>query len=450
MKIDCTVTDTGVVLHVEGRQFALNFPRAVWQVYPHKELFADNYAYLKALHLPQMLERRDGLDFATSYPMFRSQIQWAMLNNIPFCADVDRVPAAPLIRDFLALDTTFRDHDTRFVDDSRPAGQGAVLNMSFGKDSLLTYAVAREIGLPLTLVMSVDNDCPLEYGYKADIARRFSEEFGETLHPVENGAGVIHRYEYWGSKGTEWGFGHLITEYCMYAVPFAYRDRRAAILLGNEKSCDDFYTGRDGLICYPVFDQSSTWQLEMSKLARAMTGAPLHVMSLIEPLHDVAIIKILHERYPEIAKYQMSCFPDENEHGKRHYWCGHCSKCGRVFTWMKAHGLDPRSVGLDTDMFGAGFAELFQVFGAEWQDGKTVGYDATPCGRDEQLFALYLALQNGARGALMDRFRNERLAEAESRAAELQQRFMTVQDTRALPEPYARKVKAIYREALEE
>lgn len=448
MQVRCAITPTGVRLGLGTRTFPLRFPGEVWRSFPHRKFFADHYAFLKSLHLPQLLGRDEALNFRTSSPLFRQQIQTTMLNNIPFCADVDGRSSGENIRRFLALEFTFKDYPTAWPDCRTPLRERAVLNMSFGKDSLLTYAVAREIGLAQKLIMSIDNDCPIEYRYKLRIARRFCREFDEDIRLVKNNTGVIHRWKYWGVPRTEWGFGHLITEYCLHALPFAFHHGASYILLGNEKSCDASYVNGEGYKCYPAYDQSSEWLLELSKITRALSHNQMSVMSLIEPLHDLAITRILHTRYPEIGKYQMSCFPDENRHGKKHYWCGHCSKCARVYVFMKASGIDPRSVGLDTDMFRMQFRDLFPVFGLQRKRGKTVGYDATPVGRDEQLYAFSLALENGARGVLIDLFRRTHLKEAKRREAELHDTYFTVHGSRTMPAAIAKKVGKIYAESL--
>ena len=448
MDIACTVTDTGLELVIDGRSFFLNLPPDVWQSFPDRELLADNYAFLKTLHLPWMLDRWETLAFDNSYPLFKHQFQAVLLHNIPFCADVDGASTAEILRRFLGLEFRFRDHETKYPGARPTLGERAVLNMSFGKDSLLTYAVAREIGLPTTLVMSVENDSPREYGKKQEIARRFSEEFGEEIGLIENNTGYIHRYEFWERPPMEWGYCHLINEYVLNTLPFAFHHGARYVLLGNEKECDDYYIGRDGYRCYPVFDQSSEWLLEMSKMATVMAGTTMHVMSLIEPLHDIAIARILHTRYPEIAKYQMSCFPDENDFGRDHFWCGHCTKCARVYAYLRAIGVDPRRVGLDTDMFDEGFEDMYSIFGSKRTLGQTMGYDASPCGRDELLLAFHMALERGAGGALMDRFRGECLEEARTRAPELARQFLSVQDARSLPAEYAERVGQVYAEAL--
>ncbi len=268
MRIGCDVTGTGLELRLDERRFPVRFPREVWQDFPHRDAFADHYAFIKTLHLPWMLARDMPLHYETAQPLYRHAMFMAVLNNVSFCADVDGISTAEQLRRFMALDITFADHRTKSPTGGRVLGERCVVNMSLGKDSLLTWAVARELGLKPVLYVSVDNDCPREYAYKADIAARFCAEFGETVHVVENDTGVIHRYEYWQTPPTEWGFGHLITEYAMLAMPFAHRHDARYVLLGNEKSCDDTYVTHDGFKAWPVYDQSSEWGLELANLAR--------------------------------------------------------------------------------------------------------------------------------------------------------------------------------------
>jgi hypothetical protein len=448
MRIGCEVTASGLELRVEERRFPVNFPGDVWQTFPHHEAFADHYAFLKTLHLPWMLNRHEALEYDTALPLFRNAIYMAMLNNISFCADVDGVSTAEQLRRFMALEINFSDQRTKVPAGGKSLAERAVVNMSLGKDSLLNYAVARELGLQPMLYVSVDNDCPREYAYKADIAERFTAEFGDTVHVVENNTGVIHRFEYWGTPATEWGFGHLITEYAMLALPFAFASGARYVLLGNEKSCDDTYVNRDGFKAWPVYDQSSEWGLELSNIARGLTGCAVNVSSLIEPLHDLAIIHILHTRYPEVAKYQMSCFPDENEHGRHGHWCGHCTKCARNFVFMHANGIDPRSVGHNVDMFQEAGLDYFALLRGTKKGIPTVGYDATPCGRDEQLYALYLARGRGASGPVMDVFERNFLDEARQRRDELHRRFFAVHPARTIPPGLLKQVQDLYAAAL--
>ncbi len=447
MKVSGRPTDVGVELSVADERHSIEFPPEVWQGYPNKEFFTDNYTFLKAIHLPEMLGK-DTLDVGNSYPLFKRDFSDAMMHNITFTADVDGASSAERLKDFLNIRLSFKDYDVKRPKVPAKFDGSSLLNMSFGKDSLLTYAVARELGIKVNMIMSVDNDCLVEHSYKLKIADQFSKDMGERIWLNKNNSGVIHRYKHWKVPRTEWGFGHLITEYCINAVPYMHHLRSGYLLFGNEKSCDDTYINSDGYKSYPVFDQSSEWLLHLTRIVSEMTMADAKVMSMIEPLHDLAITRILHKRYPQIGKYQMSCFPDENEHGKRHYWCGHCSKCARVFIFMKANGIDPNTVGLDTDMLRMESKDLFSLFSTESKEGKSVGYDASGCGRDEQLLAFLMAYKEGAKGELIELFKEQLLEEAMRREESLKGNFFMVHDSKTIPPSLLPQLRKIYSEAL--
>ncbi|MBN2422837.1 hypothetical protein JXB41_06425 [Candidatus Woesearchaeota archaeon] len=451
MKINCKFDSKGIVLSVNEIKYALEFPSEVWMNFPieHKKIFADNYAFLKSLHLPRFFEDYEKIEYKTSFPLFKSQIYNCMLNNLAFSADVDNASSAEYIKGFLNLEFGFNGYKKDSLPDYKEELQEkAVVAMSFGKDSLLSYGLAKEIGLEPVPIMSVDNDCPVENKYKINISKIFSKETGTKIGLITNNTSLIHRPKYWKIPNTEWGFGHLITEYVFNTMPFAHYLNSKYIVLGNEKSCDDSYINKEGYLSYPVYDQSSEWLLELTKFAKSMTNNQMQVISLIEPLYELAVLKILHNRYPELGKYQMSCFPDENEYGKHHYWCGACSKCARIYILLRANKILPKRIGFKTDMLDMKHKNLYSIFGVEKKEGASVGYDTSGCGRDEQLYAFYLAYKNGAKGKLIDLFKKEHLHEAKEREEEFYKKFYGIHKSKTIPEHILTKLIPIFKEEL--
>ncbi|MFH1848896.1 MAG: hypothetical protein ABH879_01790 [archaeon] len=449
MKIHCIAVDNGIELSVNERKYNVEFPSEIWKDFPAglKKSYVASYAFLKSLHLPQMLNENT-IEFNTMYPMFKNSIQHCLLNSVAFTSDVDGASSGERIRNFINLQMSFGGFETSYPSYENGLDERAVLSISFGKDSLLTYALAEELNLEPELFMSLDNDLPVENRYKTGIVRRFEAMTAKKVYTVINNTSVIHRYKYWNSPKTEWGFGHLITEYCLNALPFMHSLRARYLLIGNEKSCDDSYVNSDGYLSYPVYDQSSEWLLELTRMTKAFTNNQAQVMSLIEPLHDLAVMRILHKRYPKIGEHQMSCFPDENEYGQENYWCCHCSKCARSYILLLANNIDPKSVGFKTNMLKRSFKNLFSVYSVKADGGSAVGYDACGCGRDEQLFAFYLACRNGAKGELIDDFRGSLFDEASEREDEFHKKYYGIHDSRTLPRRFLRPLHAIFREEL--
>ncbi|MEM4397760.1 MAG: hypothetical protein QW757_04015 [Candidatus Woesearchaeota archaeon] len=466
MIIDCKKTNRGLRLIIDGKEYNLIFPEKIWKNYPEKlkDIFCDNYAYLKVLHLPQMLSQNwknksyknldieknfhdlKNLKFKTSYPMFKQQIFNAHLNNISFCADVDNVSTKEQLKNFLDLNVTFENYEIKNLayfdkEERKEKEEKAIVNMSFGKDSLLTFALAKELGLNPVPVFMLDNAVKLENEYKKELIKKFSKEFNTEVYIIDNQTGILHDYRTWKLPRTELGYGHLMTELLFDIMPFVYYENAKYILFGDEKSCDDTYINNEGFLSYPVYDQSSDWVKEMDNMA-SFFG--MKVSSFIEPLYELAIIKILHKRYPEIGKYQMSCFPDENEYGKEHYWCEHCSKCARIYIFMLANNLYPKSIGFRTDMLVKENEHLFSCFGIEKKEGCSVGYDASGCGSEEQLYAFYLAYKNGFKGELIEKFKIDLLKNVEPRANELKKKYFGIHPSKTIPLKFKEKLEKTF------
>ena len=76
-------------------------------------------------------------------------------------------------------------------------------------------------------------------------------------------------------------------------------------------------------------------------------------------------------------------------------------------------------------------------------------YANTPAGRDEQIFAFYLAVKNGAEGQLVEYFKKSDLfKEAEERKEELRKTFCSLYPSITLPTELKQKVESIYKEEL--
>ena len=102
MQISCETTDSGLLLGIENKKYDLQFPKEVWDAYPekHKRMFLNNFAFLKTLHLPEMLNNGNKLTYNTQFPIFLPSLYKAVLRSIPFCADVDNVSTEKAIKKF--------------------------------------------------------------------------------------------------------------------------------------------------------------------------------------------------------------------------------------------------------------------------------------------------------------------------------------------------------------
>jgi hypothetical protein len=437
------------VITVDDKEYYINYPEKVWKKYPDKlkGMLLDNISYLTTMHLPLMFDKKE-INYETAKPFFESFFYKMMINNIPFTSDADSVSSIEKIKHYMNTEYHFKDKSIKVPEHKeyrQKYNEQATVNFSFGKDSLLSYAVCKEIGLNPVLVYVNDEDTAIENEYKAKSAKKFYKEFKTKVNRIDSSVQLLHDFKYFRIPRTEWGYGHLITEFSMEILPFAHYNKTKYLVFGNEKSCNDEYFNNEGIKSFPSYDQTHEWMKQLELMTKTMTNNKVHVMSVLEPINEIAIVKILHTRYKEIGKYQMSCFPDDNPGGKENAWCQDCSKCARIFVLMKANNIDPKTIGFTKNMFDKEFMHTFPIF---QRSEAMVGYDKAGTGKDEQKLAFYMSYKNGAKGYLIDKFKELYLDEMKERFDELHKKFFSVYDSITIPKEIKEKVISIYKEEL--
>jgi hypothetical protein len=367
-----------------------------------------------------------------------------MIMDLPSCADVDGTFTTELVKEFVNLKTNFKDNEIKFPRYRHESREdSSVVSLSFGKDSLLTWSVCREIGINPQVAYIVEPALTYEECHKDRLALEFQKEFGVELQKIDHTTGQLRDCHRLGLGKSEVGWGLQSTQYAIMILPIADHFQSRYILFGNEQSCGEFYMDKQGFICYPAYDQCHTWTKQIDSITRQLSLGGVHTMSIIEPLNDIAVVYTLFERYPEVAKYHMSCFV-ETEAGKDHRWCLDCSVCSKMYLLIRACGFDPKTVGLDRNMLDSGMRDYYSLFGGS--DVQT--YALTGRGRDEQLFAFYLAWRNGDKSSLVDEFATRFLDEAQAREDELYKTFFGIHKSITLPKNIEKKVVSIYKEVL--
>jgi hypothetical protein len=438
-------TDHGLEIIVRGSKYVLQYPDDIWGQYPieARNILFDNLVYAETVHLPLTLRRKE-IRYNVSPPYFQPYFFQNMVMDLPSCADVDGTSTSELIKEYMNVKTVFKDHEMRFPSQAEETREdSSVVSLSFGKDSLLTWAVCREMGLNPEICYIVEPLLLYEEKHKMVLAEEFKREFGVELNKIAHTLGHLRDGIRLGVGKTEIGWGLQSTQYAMIILPVAHRYGARYILFGNEQSCGEYYNDREGFICYPAYDQCHTWTKQIDSMTRQLTGGGVRTMSVIEPLNDIAVVYTLYKRYPEVAKYHMSCFV-ETEAGRDKRWCQDCSVCSKMYLLILASGYDPKSVGLERNMLTKECREYFSLFG-----GSSVQtYALTGRGRDEQLFGFYLAWRNGDRSDLTQEFEKRFLKEAQGREDELYKTFFGLHESITMPPHIDKEARSIYKEVL--
>jgi hypothetical protein len=453
IRLGYRLTKCGINVAINDRTYRIKYPPSVWKYFPikSKHFLSDNLISLVGMQLPFMLGSKK-VFYRSSFPLLEPFFREVNVFSAPSCSDADRKPVSQILRQYINVKHTFKNYNIKKPNLDFLTQERAIVPFTFGKDSLLSYAVCREIGLdPLPVyIREPDLLGMYENQHKKKLQKKFAKEFHKRVLNLDYGLGYIRYYENWKIGPSDFGSTTQLTEYALSLLPFMKKHSASYLVFGNEKSCSDSYYTQDGFESNPVFDQSPYWMLRLNSMLAISTRNKCSSMSVVEPLHELAITRILHKRYAKFGKYQSSCFSD-SEDGISCRWCHNCSKCARMYIFLLALGINPKRVEFKKDMLGKECRALYTLFSSRAsQDGddRIKPYDLTGLGKDEQLFAFYLAYKRGAQGYLIDEFKEHFLKTAVSREDELYSTFLKPHTSITMPEKIRKSVMSIYKEEL--
>ncbi|MCX6709798.1 MAG: hypothetical protein NTV63_02470 [Candidatus Woesearchaeota archaeon] len=456
VKLSYRITKRGLHVHINKRVYPINYPLSVWKNFSRnsKHFLSDNLLSVVGMQLPFMLNSKKVI-YSSSFPMLEPFFRELSIFSAPACVDADRKSVSESLKQYLNVQHKFRNYKIKKPNIQFEPEEKSIVTFTFGKDSLMSYAICKELGLePLPIyVKEPDLSGMYENKHKHVLQEKFRKEFGQKVINLEYGLGYARYSERFPElQPTQFGSTSQLTEYALSLLPFLKKHKASYMVFGNEKSCSDSYFTNEGFESNPVFDQSSNWMMRIKSILSIVTRNQCTAMSVVEPLHEIAITKILHNRYKNLAKYQTSCFAD-NDNGMNSRWCCSCSKCARMNIFMLACGIDPKSADLRSNMLGRESMPLYPIFNKfnkekNSDDGRIKPYDMSGLGKDEQLLAFYMAYKNGAKGFLIEQFRKKFLNEAKSREDELMKKFFSVHNSITMPYKIRKSVEGIYKEEL--
>lgn len=435
------LTKSGVELKVKKKKYKIFYPQRVWNKFPkslHK-IFADNLAFITTWHLP-LIHKEKSLVYHFPHPLIEPTIFKILTYSIPMTVfEYKDQQTTNLLKEFYNYNfkTQFKALNYHYAGKKvkKNLKEKALLLFSFGKDSLLTYGLLNEMGITVTPFFMKEPQSTYENAHKAKLANKFYEKIGQEVEFFPLSIGKMRQ-----EKDLCWGWDIILTQYIFILVPYFFYHQAKYLFLGNEQSCNFATTDEEGYLVNPVFEQSiSAMQLQgdIPKLFFIDT----HIGSLVEPIHEIFITYILHHRYSEIGKFQMSCFSEEPE-AKKYRWCGKCEKCARIYIFLKALNISPERVGFyNNHMLDADKKSLYTIFNHVPKDSA---YGGSGLGRDEQLLAFWMAYKNGTKGDLIDEFKALYLNEAEKKKEKLIKEFFGIHTSYSLPSTLRRRTLKIF------
>jgi creatinine amidohydrolase/Fe(II)-dependent formamide hydrolase-like protein len=239
----------------------------------------------------------------------------------------------------------------------------AVLS-SGGKDSLLTYGLLNEIGKEVYPVFINESG---RHWYTALNAYRYYKKNIADTHRVWTNADRIFnwmlrhlpfiRKDFANIRSDEYPIRlWTVAVFLFGALPILKMKKIGRLNIGDEydttiRKVYNGITHYDGL-----FDQSRYFDNVLSRYFMSKGWAVVQ-FSIVRPLSEMLILKILAERYPDLQKNQVSCHAASivNEHV---YPCGKCEKCRRIVGMLTALNVNPENCGYNEKQITHGIESL--------------------------------------------------------------------------------------------
>ncbi len=400
------------------------------------DFFIQEFGFVSTATMP-LISEINRLNYNTPQPLFEDDIKEIILHQIPGIADDYDLDTQQTIHRFKNIQYSFTGPSN--IDAVANDHTGAILLLSCGKDSLLSLGLARELNLDIKPIHINDTTTPYENRASLENIKKIAKHQNIKIETITNNIEKLNDFEEWNKPPTCLGYSHMITGFCFLALPFLHNNA-SMVLLGNQQNMNFSFRTKQDYVGYASYDQTTTARHQQEKMLKQL-NKNYQVLSLVEPLTDLAEIKILFSRYPELAKYQFSCNCLYDTSQKR--WCHACNKCARLSIFMLAHDVQLKTVGLKS-MLSRRFKDYYTLFGA---NPKIDRYEKSIEAREQQMLAFYMAYKNGVKGQLIDVFKRKYLSEAVTREDELRKKFFKIYKT-DLPNNLQIKLYSILREEL--
>lgn len=440
----------GIKINIDRDHLSIVYPKSLWLKYPvlAQKSLSENLAFALTFHLPFIVNANQLRYHQMSKPRTSEIIKEGFRLSLPSTAMMKSGKTSELLKRFSEIKYHFDSNlqeKTALPLETEASNNSAITTFTFGKDSLLTFGLCLELGIESFPVFIKEPLTQRENIQKEKLAEGFEKEFKKEVLFINNKAGKLR--EMFRDKHDEgwYGWELQLTHFGMILLPVAFAKKARYLFFSNEQSCNDKFKDAEGFWCNPVYEQSAEWILRIEEMAKILGMEHLKIASLLEPIHEIAVIKILHHRYPEIAKYQMSCGED-NTGADDSRWCEACSKCARNYIFFLANDIDPRGVGMKSNLLELKYKNKFSLF--EENTGNSYGYDRSRLGRDEQLLAFYLAYKRGYLGQLISLFKKDYLKEAKAREKELRAKYFGVHSSSTIPAELKSGVLEIFKNEL--
>ena len=237
---------------------------------------------------------------------------------------------------------------------------------SGGKDSLLSFGLLEEIGCNVHPIFV--NESGRHWFTALNAYRHFRDNIANTARVWVNADRCFNwmlrrmpfiRTDFANVRADEYPIRLWTVAVFLFGVLPLMRKRG----IGRLVIGDEFDTSRkaktQGISHFDGLYDQSVWFDDALSAYFQRKGWSICQFSILRPLSELLIEKILVRRYPHLQEHQTSCHA-AHKAGDRIRPCGRCEKCRRIVGMLAALGEDPMRCGYTSKQIQACLADLFQ------------------------------------------------------------------------------------------
>ena len=258
-------------------------------------------------------------------------------------------------RKYLAARLEFKrpakeDGNMRWQHWSTDQGRHCILS-SGGKDSLLSHGLINEIGMESHPIFV--NESGRHWFTALNAFRHFRDHIPNTARVWVNSDRLFSwmlqrmpfiRKDFARVRSDEYPIRLWTVAVFVFGVLPLMRKRGIGRLLIGDEFDTSVRKTHQGITHYDgLYDQSIFFDQALSRYFMRK-GWAISQFSILRPLSELLIEKILSLRYPHLQRHQVSCHAAHKE-GDRILPCGKCEKCRRIVSMLSALGVDPKDSG---------------------------------------------------------------------------------------------------------
>jgi creatinine amidohydrolase/Fe(II)-dependent formamide hydrolase-like protein/7-cyano-7-deazaguanine synthase in queuosine biosynthesis len=244
----------------------------------------------------------------------------------------------------------FHDLEDTFLSWKPHPGRYAVLS-SGGKDSLLSFGLLREMGYECHPVFL--NESGRHWFTALNAYRYFAENIPNTARVWNNSDRVFAwmlrhlpfiRKDFADVRSDEYPIRlWTVAVFLFGALPVLKKRGIGRVVIGDEFDTTQRLSYK-GITHYDgLYDQSRYFDDALTRYFHRKKWE-ISQFSILRPLSELLIEKILVERYPDLQDHQTSCHATHKDED-RISPCGRCEKCRRIVGMLMAIDADPTRCG---------------------------------------------------------------------------------------------------------